>query len=145
MTAASGLRAAQAARAASITDQSGSGLAARPHARGGGAQPRARPPAAATLHEWQLRWVGYLLDTQETAEAQPALDGLSQETRKALANEIAPLEIRIAARQGKLDSLLARYHDDAEHAPSEEVLRAASMALRKDGDRESSRHVLEFM
>lgn len=105
----------------------------------------ARMTAEATLHEWQLRWVGYLLDTQATAEAQPALDGLSQETRKALANEIAPLEIRIAARQGKLDSLLARYHDDAEHAPSEEVLRAAAMALRKDGDRESSRRVLEFM
>jgi thioredoxin-like negative regulator of GroEL len=104
----------------------------------------ARAAAEGSLHEWQLKWIGYLLDTQQTAEAQSALNALPPETRKALADETAPFEIRIAARQGKLPSLLASYHEDPEHAPSEEVLRAAAIALRKDGDQEAARRVLEF-
>jgi tetratricopeptide (TPR) repeat protein len=105
----------------------------------------ARATAEAALHEWQLRWIGYLLDTRQTAEAQSALDALSPETRKALAGEVAPLEIRIAARQGTLERLLTGYRDDPEHAPSEEVLRTAALGLRRDGERNPSRRVLEFM
>jgi hypothetical protein len=67
----------------------------------------ARTAAEASLREWQLRWIRYLLDTRETAQAQSALDALPDKTRKTLSWEVAPLEIRIASRQGKLDSLLA--------------------------------------
>jgi Tfp pilus assembly protein PilF len=105
----------------------------------------ARTAAEASLREWQLRWIGYLLDMRETAQAQSALDALPGETRKTLSWEIAPLEIRIAARQGRLDSLLAGYHENVERAPADGELRAAAMALHKDGDEVSARRVLEFM
>lgn len=105
----------------------------------------ARTAAESSLNDWRLRWIGYLLDRHETAQAQSAIDAIPEATRKALSWQIAPLEIRIAARQGKLDSVLASYHDNPVSAPTDEAFRSAAMALHKDGDQASARRVLEFM
>ena len=105
----------------------------------------ARTAAEASLHQWQLRWIGYLLQVRETAQAQSALDALPEATRKTLSWEVVPLEIRIAARQGKLETLLAGFRKDADLAPADGALRAAAMALHKDGDQVSARRVLEFV
>ncbi len=105
----------------------------------------AHTAAEGSLHEWQLRWIGYLLDAGETAQAQSALEALPQVVRKSHASEVDPFVIRIAARQGKLDGLLATFREHSERAPSDESLRAAAVALHKEDDDASSRRVLEFM
>jgi predicted Zn-dependent protease/Flp pilus assembly protein TadD len=105
----------------------------------------ARMAAEASLNEWRLRWIGYLLDTQETEQAHSAIEALPAATRKTLSWQLAPLEIRIASRQDKLDSLLASYHENPERAPTDDALRTAAMALHKDGDEASARRVLAFM
>jgi tetratricopeptide (TPR) repeat protein len=105
----------------------------------------ARTTAEASLNDWEMRWIGYLLEVHETAQAQSALDAIPEATRKALSWQIAPLQIRMASRQGKLESLLRSYRENPAYAPADAALRSAAMALHKDGDETSARRVLEFM
>jgi len=105
----------------------------------------ARTAAEASLRQWQLRWIGYLLAAKETEQAQSAVDALPEAARKTLSLQIAPFEIQIASRQGKLDSLLASYRENPERAPADGALRSAAVALHKDGDDVSERRVLAFM
>ena len=105
----------------------------------------ARTAAEASLHQWQLRWAGYLLAVRETEQAQSVLDALTEATSKSISWQIAPLEIRIASRQNRLDSLLASHHENPDRAPTDGALRAAAMALHKNGDEASARRVLKFM
>lgn len=105
----------------------------------------AQTAAEASLREWQLRWIGYLLDAQQTEQAHSALEALPEATRKTLSWQVEPLEIRIASRQGKLESLLASFRKDTILAPADGILRAAAMAFHKDGNEVAARRVLDFM
>jgi len=55
------------------------------------------------------------------------------------------LEIRLASKSRRLDSLLGRYLSQPQTAPSMEDLRNGALALRRDGDEEGARSVLEFL
>ena len=105
----------------------------------------ARSYAAQTLRNWQLRWITYVMDTMQTERAQAELAALPESTRRLLAGQVAPLEIRLAARAKTLDALLERYRREPEKAASAKALRKAATALRSEGDDHSARLCLEFL
>ena len=96
--------------------------------------------AQQTLREWQLRWIGFLLDTKQTARAQAAL-GAWQGDRSA----VTALEIRAAAQAGRLDALLDRYAGTPEDAPPLDTLRQSATELKTEGDAAGARRLLEFV
>ena len=55
------------------------------------------------------------------------------------------VEIRLAAKTGSLDSLLARYRAQPDSAPSVNRLQSAAIELRREGDENAGRSVLEFL
>ena len=105
----------------------------------------ARSAAQDTLRRWQVRWLGYLVDTRQTERAQAALSAFPDEARRLLARELIPLKIRIAAQGNRLDATLEGFRSDPEKAPPLEDLRNAAAVLRKVGDNVSARRVLEFV
>jgi tetratricopeptide (TPR) repeat protein len=62
-----------------------------------------------------------------------------------MANQIAPLEIQIAAQSGSLAQLLEGYRRSPETEPGVGSLRDAAQALQHAGDETSARRVLEFL
>jgi hypothetical protein len=85
------------------------------------------------------------LDAHRTEEAQAALQNIPEEVRKQRSQEVTPLEIRIAAQSGTLESTLTRYQAEPESAPSPDALRSAAQDLQQVGDEASARRVLEFV
>src|ERR1019366_5564576 len=55
------------------------------------------------------------------------------------------VELRLASKTGGLNALLERYRLQSENAPAVETLRNAALALRRDGDENGARSVLEFL
>jgi hypothetical protein len=55
------------------------------------------------------------------------------------------VELRLTSKAGGLDALLERYRLQPENAPPVETLRNAALALRRDGDENGARSVLEFL
>jgi len=98
-----------------------------------------------TLRRWQMRWLSYLVGTRQTERAKALANAFTEEARKALEHELAPLEIRIAAQAKALDATLDRFQQEPEKALLLEDLRTAASALQKDGDATSARRVLEFL
>ncbi len=96
--------------------------------------------AQQTLREWQLRWIGFLLDTKQTARAQAALDAWQGEPSAKTA-----LEIRAAAQAGRLDALLERYRRTPEDAPPLDTLSQGAAVLKTEGDAAGARRLLEFV
>jgi tetratricopeptide (TPR) repeat protein len=93
-----------------------------------------------TLREWQLRWIGFLLDTKQTARAQAALEAW-QGDRSA----VTALEIRAAAQAERLAALLDRYSRTPEDTPPLDTLRQSAVALSTAGDAAGARRLLEFV
>ena len=111
-----------------------------------GASARASQPgpeheyAAQTLREWQLRSIGFLLDTRQTARAQAAIDAW-----KGDRSAVAALEIRAAAQAGHLEALIERYGRTPEDAPPIDTLRQSAVELKTAGDAAGARRLLEFV
>jgi tetratricopeptide (TPR) repeat protein len=55
------------------------------------------------------------------------------------------VEIRLASKTGTLNALLARFAAQGDSAPPADNLRDAALALRRDGDENGARAVLEFL
>jgi predicted Zn-dependent protease len=55
------------------------------------------------------------------------------------------VEIRLASKTGSLETLLERYRSQPESAPLLDSLRNAAVALRRDGDENGARAVLELL
>ena len=55
------------------------------------------------------------------------------------------VELRLASKTGGLDALLERYRLQPENAPGVDTLRNAALALRREGDENAARSVLEFL
>ncbi len=91
------------------------------------------------LWSWEIQRAGYLLKHREDRTAAEVVAAL-REARKERLREMIPLELRVAARAGRLAAQLGRY--DA--TPTMEILRDAATQLTKDGDAASARRVLEF-
>lgn len=97
------------------------------------------------LRSWQVRWVKYLTQTKQYAQAEEFLAALPAETRTAQAASVVPLELQAAAQLGTLDAKIAGYRSDPASAPASEILRTSARQLFEAGDKQSARKVLEFV
>ncbi len=97
------------------------------------------------LVSWQIRWIGYLIETERFGEAANFTASLPEETLRAKAEQIIPYELHAAAQLGTLDRKLADFRSAPENAPASDVLRASARDLAKAGDNRSARKVLEFV
>lgn len=105
---------------------------------------QAREAMLGELRNWEFRRLDYLLSRGLTEKARAAFDALPDEVRRANGSMVAPLEIRLAAQEGKLDSLLERYRREPDKAPPPEVLQNAASSLREKGNKVASQKLLEF-
>jgi tetratricopeptide (TPR) repeat protein len=96
--------------------------------------------AQQTLTEWRVRWIGFLLDTKQTARALAALDAW-QRDRPA----VTALEIRAAAQAGRLAALVDQWGHNPDDAPPLDTLSQSATALSTAGDEANARRLLEFV
>ncbi len=101
--------------------------------------------AESTLHDWQIRWVTYLLDTGRVARARKEFDRLLEPKREILGQRLSSLEIHLAAHAGTLDSLLETYQREPQKSFSPAALRQATDELRREGREAAVRRLLEFL
>jgi predicted Zn-dependent protease len=94
---------------------------------------------------WQVRWVQYLARTKQYAATAAAIAALTEETRGSQAATLVPLDLQAASQLGTLDSKLAAYRSDPQHAPTPEVFRNAARRLFEAGDKQSARKILEMV
>jgi tetratricopeptide (TPR) repeat protein len=104
-----------------------------------------RDNAEQYLGSWQVRWIAYLIRTKQYAQAADAIAALSKETREAQAAALVPLDLRVTARLGTLDSKIAGYRADPQSTPASNLLRNAARQLFEAGDKQSARKILEFV
>jgi len=104
-----------------------------------------RQNAQQDLGYWQERWVRYLVTTKQYAEAAAAILALPQETRQSQQSSLIPLELRVDAQLGTLDTKLAAYRNEPQSAPAAEILRTAAKQLFDSGDKQSARKILELV
>ena len=104
-----------------------------------------RRNAQQELAYWQERRIRYLVTSRKYDEAAAAIAALSQETRAPENNALIPLELRVAAQLGTLDSKLVSYTTEPQSAPSAELLRTAARQLFETGDKQSARKILELV
>jgi cellulose synthase operon protein C len=120
------------------------------------AEGAAEEDAKASLRSWRLRRIKNLLDAQQFREAQPLLAEVQKEIAGASAtggppipaDEAAwlPLELRLAAKLGTTETLIASYISQPESAPSAEALRAATSDLSQDpAASKALRQILQFV
>jgi tetratricopeptide (TPR) repeat protein len=102
-----------------------------------------KPYAEQELQRWQVSWIEFLINNRRTQQARSTIDALTSQARAARAEQLVPLEIRLAAVSGTLAELLQRYASDASQMPALDYLFRAASDLRKHGDANNSRLVLE--
>ena len=83
--------------------------------------------------------------TRQYQAAATTIDALPTETRDAQSAELVPLDLRVAAQLGTLDSMLTAYRAEPQRAPAPEVLRNAARDISEAGDKQSARKILEFL
>jgi Flp pilus assembly protein TadD len=101
--------------------------------------------AKAELWNWQIRWLGYLVDLKQYTQAADLTAALRRNASASDSAMLVPYEIQCAAKLGTLDALLEMYKTALEASPSAESLRGAARQLVDSGDRQSARKVLEFV
>ena len=97
------------------------------------------------LRQWQVRWANYLIAANQFDQANSFLASLPADTRAAYSTQFTPIELRIAAHLGTLDTTLASYRADEQNAPGADTLREAAQQIQKSGDQASARKILEFV
>ena len=100
--------------------------------------------ALETLHDWQLRWIDFLLDNRRVADAQTAFNNLDEDFRNPHQPGIASIMVRLAAQSNKLDDLLQQFQQAPEKAPALEELRNAARGM-EEKDPVNARRLLEYV
>ena len=96
------------------------------------------------LDDWRLRWAEYLVKMKRPQPARQALSALSPDARKSRKEQVAVLEVEIAAKAKDLETLFTLYASDPDKMPSAASLLNAATELRKANDAASARRVLQF-
>ena len=104
-----------------------------------------RQYAEQDLSSWQVRWIQYLVRTKQYAAAAAAVAALPEPTRESQATTLVPIDLRVAAQLGTLESKLTSYRTEPQRAPAPEVLRTAARQLFEAGDKQSARKILELV
>jgi predicted Zn-dependent protease len=97
------------------------------------------------LRLWQIRWLGYLLETKQFQQVGEFIAALPRDPQNTGASALVPFELQVAAQLATLDTKIAGYRSDPETAPSAEALRTAARQLFEAGDKQSARKILEFV
>jgi tetratricopeptide (TPR) repeat protein/predicted negative regulator of RcsB-dependent stress response len=100
--------------------------------------------ALETLHDWQLRWIDFLLDNRRAADAQKAFNNLAEDFRDPHQPGIASIMVRLAAQSNKLEELLEQFQQAPEKAPALDALRNAAVSL-EEKDPANARRLLEYV
>ena len=100
--------------------------------------------ALETLHDWQLRWIDFLLDKHRTEDALNAFNALPQDLRDPHRSEIASVMVRLAAQSNKLEELIQQFEQAPEKAPPFDALRDVAVGL-KEKDPINARRLLEYV
>ena len=100
--------------------------------------------ALETLHDWQLRWINFLLDNRRVADAQTAFNNLPEDFRDPLQPGIASIMLRLAAQSNELDQLLQQFQQAPGKAPALDVLRNAARSW-EEKDPPNARRLLEYV
>ena len=101
--------------------------------------------AKSALWSWQLRWVKYLVGTQQYSRAADEVAALRKNAAVSDFAALVPHEMQCAAQLGTLDTVLSGYKLEPQTAPSAESLRIAARQLFDGGDKQSARKILEFV
>jgi predicted Zn-dependent protease len=101
--------------------------------------------AQGELRSWQIRWLGYLLDTKQFTQANDFLAALPRDPQNTDASALVPFELRVAAHLGTLDAKITSYRSDPDRAPGADILRSSARQLFETGDKQSARKILEFV
>ncbi len=104
-----------------------------------------RDNAQQDLNSWQVRWIQYLVRTRQYSQASATIAALPKETREAQAAALVPLDLRVAAQLGTLDSKITRYRSDPQGTPTPDILRATARQFFEAGDKPSARKILELV
>ncbi|HSA91682.1 MAG TPA: hypothetical protein VLE48_01615, partial [Terriglobales bacterium] len=104
----------------------------------------AREYATENVNRTRLRLAAHLARQGKPQESEQVLDSIPKADRTALVYELALIEIRVAALEGKLPALLERYRSQPEEAPPLVAMRNAALALRAADQAAAARQVLEF-
>jgi tetratricopeptide (TPR) repeat protein len=88
--------------------------------------------ALETLHDWQFRWINFLLDKHRTADAQNAFNALPEDLRDPHQPTIASIMVRLASQSNKLEELIQQFQQAPEKAPAFDILRNAALSLEKE-------------
>ena len=104
-----------------------------------------RDSAQQDFDVWQVRWIAYLVRAKQYTQASDALAALPKEARDAQNAAIVPLDLRVSAHLGKLDSKIAAYRSEPQTVPDLTLLRNAARQLFDAGDKPSARKILEFV
>ncbi len=97
------------------------------------------------LRSWQIRWIQYLIDAKQFAQADEFLVTLPRDPQSGDPSALVPLDLRIAAQLGGLDEKIAGYRSDPDTAPDAEILRSAAHQILEADDKQSARKILEFV
>lgn len=92
----------------------------------------------------QVRWLQYLLETKQYDRLRNELGAMPKAIWEQR-TELVAIQLKLAAQNGSLDSTIATYRADAEHAPSADVLRKTATELQQAGDQQSAKKILEFV
>jgi thioredoxin-like negative regulator of GroEL len=95
--------------------------------------------ALETLHQWQLRWIDFLLDDGRARDAQNALNDLPEDVRDPRQPEIASLMVRLAVHSNQLEELLRQFQQAPDKAPALDVLRNIALSLEETDQNVESR------
>jgi predicted Zn-dependent protease len=101
--------------------------------------------AQSELRSWQIRWLGYLLDTKQFPQANDFLAALPRDPQNTDASALVPFELQVAAHLGTLDAKITSYRSDPDRAPGVDILRSSAQQLFEAGDKQSARKILEFV
>src|SRR4029077_5457246 len=92
----------------------------------------------------QMQWLQYLLENKQYDRLRTELAALPKSMWERR-TDLVPIQLKLAAQTGGLDSIIDGYRTDAVHAPSAEVLRKTATELQQAGDKQSARKILEFV
>ncbi|MBB5063430.1 hypothetical protein [Granulicella mallensis] len=99
--------------------------------------------AQSVLTSIQLKYLKWLLQQGQTAEAQRLLDSIPAAQRQS--EEMQTVTLLLAARQSRLAQWIADYQNDPSHVPALATLSSVANQLRLKQDSANSRLLLEYV
>ena len=101
----------------------------------------ARNQAESRLRFIQVQWIESLIKISDYAAAKQQLDAITAKDKKSFQPQWLLLELRLAAHDGTLSTMVEHWRRDPSNAPLSDLLRYASQSL----DKSSKNIILEYV